>query len=79
MFGHVDIAKILHEGPVTEEFIESVRDDSLSGMTFEGVVCKGKNDKKTKAPLMFKQKSRKWLDKLHAYCGDNAELFRTLR
>lgn len=79
LFGHMDHAKILYQGDVTPEFIESVRDGSLSGMTFEGVVCKGKNDKKTKAPVMFKQKSRGWLDKLREHCGDNDELFRTLR
>jgi hypothetical protein len=79
LFGHLDHAKVLYEGEVTEAFIESVRDGSLPGMTFEGVVCKGKNDKKTKAPVMFKQKSRAWFDKLKAYCGDNNELFRTLR
>jgi len=33
-----------------------------------------KNDKKTKMPIMFKQKSRAWLDKLDAYCGDNKAL-----
>jgi len=79
LFGHLDVPKVLYQGDVTDAFIESVRDGTLTGMTFEGVVCKGKNDKKTKQPIMFKQKSRAWLDKLHAYCGDNTELFRTLR
>lgn len=70
----LDHAKVLYEGPVTPEFIESVRARTLPGMTFEGVVCKAKNDKKTKMPIMFKQKSRAWLDKLDVYCGDNKEL-----
>lgn len=78
-FGHLDIAKVLYEGNLTPEFIESVRNSTLPGMTFEGVVCKAKNDKKTKMPLMFKQKSRAWLDKLRSHCGTNEELFRTLR
>jgi hypothetical protein len=47
-------------------------------MTFEGVVCKAVNDKKTKQPIMFKQKSRAWLDKLHEYCGDNKDLLNAL-
>jgi len=79
LFGHLDVPAILYRGEINEEFIEQIRSSTLQGMTFEGVVCKGKNNKKTKMPIMFKQKSRAWLDKLHEYCGDNAELFRTLR
>lgn len=78
LFGHLNVPRVLYTGEVTPDFIESVRSSTLEGMTFEGVVCKGKNDKKTKAPIMFKQKSKAWLDKLHSYCGDNYELFRTL-
>lgn len=72
--GHLDHAPLLYQGPCTEAFIEQVRSGTLSGMTFEGVVCKSANDKKTKMPLMFKQKSRAWLDKLNEYCGDNTDL-----
>lgn len=72
--GPLDHAKVLYEGVVTPEFIESVRASTLPGMTFEGIVCKAKNDKKTMMPVMFKQKSRAWLDKLDAYCGDNKQL-----
>lgn len=78
-FGHLDIAKVLYTGELTPEFIESVRNSTLPGMTFEGVVCKAKNNKKTKMPLMFKQKSQAWLNKLREHCGTNDELFRTLR
>lgn len=78
LFGHLDTAKVLYEGKCTPDFIESVRAGTLPGMTFEGVVCKAKNDKRTKAPVMFKQKSRAWLDKLHEYCGDNKDLFNAL-
>ena len=76
--GPLDHAKVLYQGDVTSDFIESVRAGTLPGMTFEGVVCKAKNDKKTKMPIMFKQKSRAWLDKLHVYCGDNKDLLRAL-
>lgn len=78
LFGHLDVAKVLYRGMITPEFIESVRASTLEGMTFEGVVCKAANDKKTKQPIMFKQKSRAWLDKLREYCGDNRELFNAL-
>lgn len=77
-FGHLDVAKVLYRGELTPEFIASVRTSTLPGMTFEGVVCKAANDKKTKAPIMFKQKSKVWLDKLGAYCGDNKDLFNAL-
>ena len=78
LFGHLDVPKVLYTGPVTDEFIESVRSSTLPDMTFEGVVCKTKNDKKTKAPIMFKQKSKAWLDKLHDRFGDNKELLKSL-
>ncbi len=74
----VDHAKVLYTGPVTPEFIENVRASTLPGMTFEGVVCKAKNDKKTQMPVMFKQKSRAWLDKLRTYCGSNSDLYNAL-
>lgn len=78
MFGHLDIPKVLYEGELTEEFIASVRNGTLENMTFEGVVCKAANDKKTKQPIMFKQKNKAWLDKLGEYCGDNKDLFNAL-
>jgi hypothetical protein len=76
--GHLDHARVLYRGDCTPDFIESVRSSTLPGMTFEGVVCKATNDKKTKMPVMFKQKSRAWLDKLGAYCGDNKDLYHAL-
>lgn len=78
-FGHLDVPRVLLANDwVTPEFIESVRASTLTGMTFEGVVFKTKNNKKTKQPIMFKQKSRAWLDKLGEYCGENKELFTAL-
>ncbi len=74
----IDHAKVLYTGQITPDFIEQVRAGTLPGMTFEGVVCKATNDKKTKMPVMFKQKSRAWLDKLGAYCGDNKDLYHAL-
>ena len=79
LFGHLDMPAVLHQGTVTPELIDSVRNSTLTGMTFEGVVIKAKNDKKTKAPIMFKQKSKAWLDALRKHCGDNTDLFKALR
>jgi hypothetical protein len=76
--GHLDHARLLYQGPCTEAFIQSVRDSSLPGMTFEGVVCKSINNKKTKMPVMFKQKSRAWLNKLREYCGNDKKLLNAL-
>lgn len=76
--GPLDHAKVLYTGPCTAEFIESVRNGTLPGMTLEGVVCKAKNDKKTKMPVMFKQKNRAWIEKLRTYCGNNSDLYNAL-
>lgn len=67
--------RLLHKGVVDEELIDSVKDSTLDGMTFEGVVCKYTNKNTVK---MFKVKSREWLDRLRAKCGNNEALFRKL-
>jgi hypothetical protein len=77
-FGHLDTAKVLYEGHVTEDLFDKVKQSTLKGMTHEGVVCKGANDKKTKMPIMFKIKSRAWLDKLKDYCKGDESLFNKL-
>ncbi len=78
LFGHLDIPKVLFEGHITTDFVDKVKDSSLLDMTNEGVVCKGANDKKTKLPIMFKIKSRAWLERLKNYCGDDEALFHRL-
>jgi len=77
-FGHLDTAKVLYEGHVSTELFDKVKQSTLKGMTFEGVVCKGANDKKTKMPIMFKIKSQAWLDKLKEYCKGDEALFNKL-
>ncbi len=77
-FGHLDTAKVLYEGHINSELFDKVKQSTLEGMTFEGVVCKGANDKKTKMPIMFKIKSQAWLDKLKEYCKDDETLFNKL-
>lgn len=45
---------------------------------FEGIVAKG-SYASPGMPLMFKWKSRAWLEKLKKHCGDNEALFNELR
>lgn len=77
-FKHLDIPKVCYEGHVNTELFDKVKQSTLKGMTFEGVVCKGANDKLTKAPIMFKIKSKAWLDKLREYCKGDEKLFERL-
>lgn len=77
MFKHLDIAKPLFEGHVTETFFDKVKQSTLKGMTFEGVVCKGQYETPG-CPLMFKIKSQAWLDKLKVYCKGDTKLFEKL-
>jgi len=77
LFGHLDIAPLLYQGNANAEFVAEVEEGRLEGMTFEGVVCKGKATSPGR-PLMFKIKNRAWLDKLKTKCGDNDQLFKEL-
>jgi len=77
-FGHLDTPNVLYIGQITEEFIDQVKNSTLQGMSYEGVVCKGSTDKKTNTPVMFKIKSRAWLNKLKSYCGSDESLFNKL-
>lgn len=78
LFGHLNIAPVLYEGHVSEDLFDKVKQSTLNGMTFEGVVCKGANDKKTKMPIMFKIKSQAWIDKLKHFCKGDDNLFNKL-
>jgi len=78
LFEHLDIPKVCYEGHVTTELFDKVKQSKLPGMTFEGVVCKGANDKNTKMPIMFKIKSKAWLDRLREYCKGDEKLFERL-
>lgn len=77
LFGHLDIPKVLYQGDVNDAFLSSVRNGTLPGMTFEGVVCKTDGHKQNTG-LSFKVKNRAWLEKLKTKCGENEELFKTL-
>lgn len=76
--GKVRTAPILYEGKANADFIQSVRDSTLEGMTFEGVICKGSLDNR-KRPNNFKLKSTAWLDKLKTKCGDDEAMFEKLK
>lgn len=78
LFGHLDIPKVLYEGHVDTDLFDKIKQSTLPGMTFEGVVCKGANDKKTKMPIMFKIKSKAWMNKLKEYCKGDERLFERL-
>lgn len=78
LFGHLDTPNVLYTGNCNVPFVESVREGTLDGVTLEGVVCKGAPDKRTKQPLMFKVKSKAWIEKLKGACGGDDALFRKL-
>tara|TARA_Y100000034_G_C6878765_1_gene402318 strand:+ start:590 stop:1198 length:609 start_codon:yes stop_codon:yes gene_type:complete len=77
-FGYLDHAALLREGPWTDELDQQVRNGTFPGMTFEGVVCKGKCVSPGK-PLMFKVKNIAWLQKLRSHCGDDDKLFEKMK
>lgn len=77
-FGDLKIPNLLHHGKINFQFQKLVKESQLDGMTFEGVVCKAKPNNKTPQPLLFKIKSQAWLDRLHNFCGEDAELFKRL-
>jgi len=81
LFEGLGIPKVLYRGKANAEFIKSVKDNTLEGMTLEGVVCKAPNPKKKKTgkPVMFKIKSQAWLDKLREHCDGNDGMFEKLK
>jgi len=78
LFGHLDIPIVCYEGYGTTELFDQVKQSTLPGMPVEGLVCKGANDKLTKMPIMFKVKSKAWLEKLKEYCKGDDKLFEKL-
>lgn len=78
LFGHLDIPKVCYQGHVTTDLFDQVKQSILPGMTFEGVVCKAASDTNAKMPVMFKIKSRAWLEKLKEYCKGDERLFEKL-
>lgn len=72
IFGHVKHAPLLYHGNPNSEFLDDVRNGTLSGMTFEGVVCKGKWCSPG-LPMMFKVKNHAWVERVkQRYAGNQA-------
>jgi hypothetical protein len=78
LFGHLDITKLLFQGNFNHEIEQQVRKGELPGITFEGIVCKIKKEKKFDMPRMFKCKTWAWLEKLKNYCKGNDVLYQKL-
>lgn len=77
-FKGLETAKLLHMGNCTNEFIESVNNGTLSGMTFEGVVCKSIEYRFYGQPWMFKIKNKSWIEKLKVKCNGDMKKFEEL-
>lgn len=77
LFRHLDIPRVLFEGYITSEFVDQVKDGTLPGITFEGVICKSPAKVKM-TPEMFKIKNRAWLEKLKTICRGDTDLFNRL-
>ena len=63
-FGHLDIPDIIHQGLLTEEFIEDVKSNKF-GLD-EGVMVKGSEDKKL---WIKKIKTREWISSVKQKMG----------
>jgi hypothetical protein len=74
-FGHLDIPPVLYEGHITTQFFDQVKQSTLSGISLEGVVCKGNDNGQL---VMFKIKTQAWLNKLKEYCKNNQQLYEQL-
>lgn len=73
----VDHAALLHHGSVGE-IVDQVRDGTLPGMPFEGVVCKSSEFASPGLPRMFKVKNQAWYARLRERCRGDESLFRSL-
>lgn len=70
----VPTADLLYQGKPNQDFIRSVKNGTLEGMTFEGVVCKGGQDSRNRR-ILFKVKNQAWLQKLReVYKGDEKKI-----
>lgn len=77
-YGHLGIPNVLYHGTMNASFADSVRNGTLPGMTFEGVVCKhlSSNGKMTE---MFKVKNDAWIKRLKEVYADDERKFNELR
>jgi hypothetical protein len=61
-------------GKFDQDILDQVRDGSLPGISFEGVVGKSSD-----GDFMFKYKCQRWYDSLKEHCGDNQDLYNILK
>lgn len=79
MFGDLPTAELLDYCKFNKLVEKGIRDGGEElGVTFEGVVCKGKNISPG-LPLMWKVKTQQWLDKLREKCAGDEVMFEKLR
>jgi len=78
LFGDLDIASLVYEGNCNQPFVQSVKDGTCEGITFEGTVCKSREVDKYGHPIMFKVKSLAWIEKLKQHCKGDDKLFEQL-
>lgn len=71
-FGHMNHPALLFRGKFNRQVERQVKESTLPGMTFEGIVFKGAHISPGR-PLMFKVKSTAWLRKLRGICCNEAE------
>ncbi len=76
--GNLHIPRIVYKGNANHDFVNSIKENKIKEVTFEGVVCKSVLTDKYRHPIMFKVKTNVWLEKLKNYCGDNTKLFEQL-
>lgn len=70
-FGHNTVLPdVLHIGNVTQDIVQEIRNGTLAGMSYEGVVCKGAPLKNGYPPHMFKIKSQAWIDRVKSLYTD---------
>lgn len=72
------IPNLLYHGVVGKEVVDQIYNSEMPGMTFEGGVAKGPFLQKCGGPVMFKLKSRAWLEKLRGFCRGDEKLFEML-
>jgi hypothetical protein len=73
----VEHAPLLHHGRFGTELYQAVRNSTLEGMTFEGVVAKGARDARNR-PITFKLKSHAWLERLKGKYGEGSAEYNRL-
>lgn len=76
MFKDFETPKLLHVGTVNKTLENMIRNSTLEGMTFEGVVCKFKEP--GGRHRMFKIKSDAWRHKLKTLYADQPEIINDL-